>query len=304
MDTKSRLDSADEITSFESVKFPPPFSSLVNVEMYALSDQGHVRTNNEDHYLVVRGGRAMETVLSNLTDNQPGYLFEETLYAMVIADGLGGEAGGEIASREAIYTLMDLVLRTPDWQVRWTAKEENTVMWRMTDRFRQINAALLEQAAANPDLAGMSTTMTAAVTFGNSLIVGHIGDSRAYLLHNGKLQRLTRDHTLAQRLIDEGIQAPNDQLVRGLRNVLMQALGSRESKCDPDVQLYPLGDGDQLLLCTDGLTDMVDDNLIESVLSRDGSAQSACQNLVDLALSNGGKDNVTVIVARYSFPKQ
>ncbi len=84
----------------------------------------------------------------------------------------------------------------------------------------------------------------------------------------------------------------------------MQALGSRESKCDPDVQVYTLADGDQVLLCTDGLTDMVDDLLIESVLSRDGSAQSACQNLVNLALSNGGKDNVTVIVARYSLPKQ
>ncbi len=84
----------------------------------------------------------------------------------------------------------------------------------------------------------------------------------------------------------------------------MQALGSRQSKCDPDVQQYPIGHGDQLLLCTDGLTDMVDDDLIESVLAKAASAQTACKNLVDLALSNGGKDNVTVVVARYSFPKQ
>lgn len=272
--------------------------------MYALSDQGHVRNNNEDHYLVVRGGRAIETVLSNLAENQPGDLYEETLYGMVVADGLGGEAAGEIASRQAIYSLMSLVLQTPDWQLRWTPKEENTVKWRMTDRFRRVNASLLEQAAANPELAGMSTTMTVAVTHGNSLIVTHIGGSRAYLLHSGKLHRLTRDHTLAQRLLDEGIQAPNDHIVQGLRNVLMQALGSRQSKCDPDVQQYPIGHGDQLLLCTDGLTDMVDDDLIESVLAKAASAQTACKNLVDLALSNGGKDNVTVVVARYSFPKQ
>jgi len=303
MDIKTGPDPLDELDSLVP-EFPLPFSSLVNVEMYALSDQGHVRTNNEDHYLVVRGGRALETVLSNLTENQPGYLFEETMYGMVVADGLGGEAAGEIASRQAIYTLMNLVLHTPDWQLRWTPKEENTVMWRMTDRFRRVNASLLEQASANPDLAGMSTTMTAAVTFGNSLIVTHIGDSRAYLLHGGKLHRLTRDHTLAQRLIDDGIQAPSDHLVRGLRNVLMQALGSSQSKCDPDVQSYPIGQDDQLLLCTDGLTDMVDDDLIESVLAKADSAQNACKNLVDLALSNGGKDNVTVVVARYSFPKK
>ncbi len=190
MDTKSRLDSAAEDTTVAPVEFPRPSSSLVDVEMYALSDQGHVRANNEDHYLVVRGGRALETVLSNLADNQPGYLFEETFYGMVIADGLGGESAGEIASREAIYTLMNLVLNTPDWQVRWTSKEENTVMWRMTDRFRRIHEALLEQAAADPGLAGMSTTMTAAVSLANSLIITHIGDSRAYLLHNGKLRRL------------------------------------------------------------------------------------------------------------------
>ncbi len=111
MNTKSGLDSTDELSPSAAVDFPLPFSSLVGVEMYALSDQGHVRTNNEDHYLVIRGGRAIETVLSNLAENQPGDLFEETLYGMVVADGLGGEAAGEIASRQAIYTLMNLVLQ-------------------------------------------------------------------------------------------------------------------------------------------------------------------------------------------------
>jgi protein phosphatase len=146
--------------------------------------------------------------------------------------------------------------------------------------------------------------MTVAVTFGNSLIVTHIGDSRAYLLHGGKLTKLTRDHTLAQRLIDEGIQGPNDPLVRGVRNVLMQALGSRETRVNPDVEHCCLEDGDQLLLCTDGLTDMVDDEVIESVLNRRDSAEAACRNLLNLALSNGGKDNVTMVVARYAFPAQ
>ena len=150
----------------------------------------------------------------------------------------------------------------------------------------------------------MCTTMTVAVSQGDDLIIGHIGDSRAYLLHAGKLVRLTRDHTLGARLVEDGTHTPNDRLVRELRNVLMQALGSRETECLPDVHDHLLEDGDQVLLCTDGLTDMVDDTVIESVLNESPSAKAACQRLIDLALSSGGRDNVTAIVARYSIPSQ
>jgi PPM family protein phosphatase len=281
---------------------PEPFSSLVVVDFYGMSDKGHVRTRNEDHFLMLRGGRAIEAVMSNLGDSQPGDLFEETAFAMVVADGVGGEAAGEVASRQAIYTLLSLALHTPDWNFRWGPRERNTVMWRMKDRFRRVNAALLRDSAANASLGGMCTTMTAAVSHGEDLIVGHIGDSRAYLLHEGKLVRLTRDHTLGARLVEDGTHSPNDRLVRELRNVLMQALGSRETECVPDVHDYLLEDGDQVLLCTDGLSDMVEDRLIESVLNESATAKAACRSLIDLALSNGGRDNVTAIVARYSIP--
>jgi len=281
---------------------PEAFSSLVVIDSFAMSDKGHVRTQNEDHFLVIRGGRAVETVMSNLGEAQPGDLFEESAFGMVVADGVGGEAAGEIASRQAIYTLLGLALHTPDWNFRWGPKERNTVMWRMKDRFRRINASLLRDSAAEAGLNGMCTTMTAALSHGSDLIVGHVGDSRAYLLHQGKLVRLTRDHTLGARLVEDGTHSPNDRLVRELRNVLMQALGSRETECIPDVHDFLLEDGDQVLLCTDGLSDMVEDALIEAVLNEAASARAACQSLVDLALSNGGRDNITVIVARYSIP--
>lgn len=283
---------------------PEPFSSLVTVDVFGMSDKGHVRSQNEDHFLVIRGGRAIETVMSNLGESQPGDLFEESAFGMVVADGVGGEAAGEVASRQAIYTLLGLTLHTPDWNFRWGPKERNTVMWRMKDRFRRINASLLRDAAEQSGLNGMCTTMTAAVSHGDDLIVGHVGDSRAYLLHNGKLVRLTRDHTLGARLVEDGTHSPNDRLVRELRNVLMQALGSRETECVPDVHDFLLEDGDQVLLCTDGLTDMVEDPLIEAVLKEATSSRAACQSLVNLALSNGGRDNITVIVARYSIPNR
>jgi protein phosphatase len=283
---------------------PKPFSSLVVIDSYAISDKGHVRTQNEDHFLVIRGGRAVETVMSNLGDSHPGDLFEETAFGMVVADGVGGEAAGEIASSQAIYTLLGLALHTPDWNFRWGPRERNTVMWRMKDRFRRVNAALVRDSAENPNLGGMCTTMTAAVSHGDELIVGHVGDSRAYILHEGKLVRLTRDHTLGARLVEDGTHSPTDRLVRELRNVLMQALGSRETECVPDVHDYILEDGDQVLLCTDGLSDMVEDKLIESVLNEATTAKAACRSLIDLALSNGGRDNVTAIVARYSIPSR
>jgi len=285
---------------------PPPFSSRVNVDIFGMTDQGRVRADNEDHFLIVRAGRLVETVQTNLTEAEtmPGKLFEETALGLIVADGVGGEIAGEVASRQAIYTLLSLALHTPDWQFRWGPKERNRVMWRMKDRFRRVNAALLRDATAHASLRGMCTTMTAAVTHGDDLIIGHIGDSRAYLLHDGKLAQLTRDHTLAGRLVDSGTHKPKDPLVLELRGLLLQALGSREGECNPDVSDYLLEDKDQLLLCTDGLTDMVDDVDIELILNSASSAKSACRNLIDLALKNGGRDNVTVIVARYSIPME
>jgi protein phosphatase len=172
----------------------------------------------------------------------------------------------------------------------------------MKDRFRRINDALLRTARTNPRLTGMCTTLTAAVIYGNGLIVGHIGDSRAYLLHHGKLVRVTRDHTLGECLVEDGTHAPDDPLVVELRRLLLKALGSKEGGGEPDVYDCLLENDDQLLLCTDGLTDMVDDAEIEIVMNSSSSAESACRSLVERALNNGGRDNVTVIVARYSVP--
>jgi len=105
---------------------PEPFSAKIDVDVFAMSHQGHVRTKNEDHFLVARGGRNLETVFSNLDESRPGDRFEETAYGMIVADGVGGEAAGEVASREAIFNLLNLALRTPDWQFRWGPKEKNT----------------------------------------------------------------------------------------------------------------------------------------------------------------------------------
>ncbi|MGH9883629.1 MAG: PP2C family protein-serine/threonine phosphatase, partial [Pyrinomonadaceae bacterium] len=158
---------------------PEAFSSLVQVDVYGISHPGLVRPNNEDHFLVVRGGRTLEPVLGNLSSEMMSECFEEIFYGMVVADGLGGHAAGEVASSQAIRSLMSMALHTPDWILRPGKSEANEVMWRMADRFIRVNAVLLQEAAAHANLDGMSTTMTATVTMGRDLIVTHVGDSRA-----------------------------------------------------------------------------------------------------------------------------
>ena len=284
-----------------SEKLTRPPSSQVSVDVFGMSDKGLAQDKNQDHFLVIRIARSLETVFTNLPDNLPGKAFEESGYGLVVADGFGGAPGGELASRKAIYTLLNLALHTSDWQFQWGPKERNTVLWRMKDRFRNVNAALLRDAAAHASLNGMCTTLTAAVTYGNDAIIGHVGDSSAYLLHQGKLIRLTRDHTLGGRLVEEGFHEPNDPLVLEYRSLLLQSLGGREGECHPDVHNYLLQDGDQLLLCTRYLTDTVAEHEIERTLNNATSANSACHALIDLSQRNGGQDNVTVIVARYSI---
>jgi PPM family protein phosphatase len=279
-------------------------SAMVKVDLAARSHQGHVRDSNEDHYLAVRINRSLETVLTNLEEGVLPKRLDETAYGMLVADGMGGRAAGEIASSTALLRLLELVADTPDWIMRINQRENAaTVMRRMTHRFRQIDDELRERGESNPSFYGMGTTLTVAATLGADLFLGHIGDSRAYLLRSGKLHQLTKDDTLAQALIDAGIAGANDTVTRAMKHVLTAALGTTGEPSDPQVQRLHLSDGDQLLLCTDGLTEMVSDNDIAAELAAANSSQAACQALINLALAGGGKDNITVVLARYCFPQ-
>lgn len=280
-----------------------PASSLVEVDLAALTHRGHVRANNEDHYLAVRFSRSLETLFTNVAEGLLEPSFDETGYGMLVADGIGGMAAGEVASRTALCKLVELVVKTPDWFMKLHRRDDFAiVMQRMTQRFRQIDETLREQAENDRTLAGMGTTLTVAASLGSDALIGHIGDSRAYLLRGSKLHQLTRDHTLAQAMVDAGIADPEDAATRAMRHVLTAALGSTGEPVDPQVQRLHITGGDQVLLCTDGLTEMVKEDVIASVLREANTAGDACQGLIDLALSAGGLDNITVVLARYRFP--
>ena len=283
--------------------WPDTGSSQVEVDLAAVSDRGLVREHNQDHYLLLRIGRSLETLLTNLLAAQVPARAEEVAYGLVVADGMGGPAGGQVASQLAITTLVSLALHTPDWVLGIRPQDTRRRVQRMEARWRQVQEALRQRGDREPALGQMGTTLSAAVSLGTRLVVGHVGDSRVYLLRQGQLHQLTRDHRMVQTLMDLGALTAEQAATHPQRHMLLRSFSASGDTAQGDFQQALLADGDQLMLSTDGLTDMVDTEVISSVLSRAASADEACQVLLAAALRNGGKDNVTIALARYRFPR-
>jgi protein phosphatase len=268
---------------------PPP----VRVTFGALSHPGLVRINNEDHYMVIERRRTRSVLLTNLP---AGFLppADDTGYVLAVADGMGGAAFGELASMLALRSGWDQQPGTIKWTWVINDREIEELKERVELIFRRIDQTLHERARAQPECAGMGTTLTGAYTVGPEAFIGHVGDSRAYLYHEGKLAQLTRDHTLAQECLDAGMP-----VAHSWHHVLTNCLGGPGQDLHVEFHHLRLADGDQLLLCTDGLTDLVRNDEIAHTLGRHTHPQEATQALVNLALERGGNDNVTVLLARY-----
>jgi PPM family protein phosphatase len=277
---------------------PPP----ARVEFGAMSHPGKVRPNNEDHYLVLRRRRSLGVLLTNLPEEQSAPVADQDAYIMAVADGMGGAARGEVASSQALRTGVDLMLHAINWTMMYSEREVREASEKVRMFYRILNHILLEQARAEPGLAGMGTTLTTTFTAGLDAFVVHAGDSRAYLFRAGTLEQLTRDHTLAQHLVESGRIAPGSQEEHRTSHILTNYLGGPGRGGDADVHHLHLADGDRLLLCTDGLTDMVDDEEISRTLDQHPDTEDACRVLVERALERGGRDNVTAVLGRYSFP--
>ncbi len=206
--------------------------------------------------------------------NEDSLVVAPPLYA--VADGMGGHAAGEVASEIAVRTMADMV----------TAGADSEDL--------EANHAVIT-AARKKGRAGMGTTLTAAVIEGERLSIAQVGDSRAYLLHRGKMQQLTRDHSLMADMIEAGELTLEEAKVHPKRSVITRALGS-DPGMQPDLYELNVKAGDRLLLCSDGLSTMLDDDQIESILVRTRDPQRAASLLVNEAIAAGGHDNITVIV--------
>jgi protein phosphatase len=275
--------------------------TTTTVEFGALTHVGKVREVNEDHYLVVRRRRLRELVMTSL----PVELLErpeQVAYTLAVADGMGGHAFGEIASFLALKTGWELGDAEVKWALKMNERESADLKEKAVVFFRLIDRRLHDAAREQPRLAGMGTTLTLCYTTGPELFVMHAGDSLAYLFRAGTLRRLTRDHTVAQLLIDAGAAAPGSPEERKRRHMLTNFLGGPTVSVEVDVDHHHLEDGDLLLLCTDGLHGQVEDREIAAILDGHPAPDDACRALVDRALDRGGKDNITVVLARFSFP--
>jgi PPM family protein phosphatase len=312
-DSFGRSVDLSDTLGFHDVDFdtqrPRPYSSEVHVEYDAMSHTGHVRENNEDAFLVYRVSRSWERLLTNLPEGDLPGRFDENAYVFCVADGMGGVAAGDVASSLALRTGVNLVLNSVKWSLKVDHPESRQeelreLVARALDRFRRISRTIAQQSADNPALAGMGTTLTVAGSFGADLFVFHVGDSRVYLFRHGELEQLTRDQTVVQAYVDSGYITPDQAKTHRLRHVLTGVLGGRGDQDTPEVQMLRLLDGDKILLCTDGLTEMLDDGAIGEVLGGTASPSEACRRLVDRALGAGGRDNISVVVARYSLPTQ
>jgi len=283
---------------------PRPYASPLRIDASGLSHTGKVRSSNQDHFLIARVGRSLDTLMTSLPDGEVPERFDETGHVMMVADGMGGAAGGEVASRVAISTLVNIVLDVPDWIMKFDEDNAEEVMRRAVSYYRTVDSTLAELMRADPKLRGMGTTMTVGYSIGDQMSLSHVGDSRAYLSRAGELKQLTRDHTHVQSLVDAGLISREEAATHRLRNVLTNAVGGSADSIDVDVQRLRLSAGDRLLFCSDGLTEVVSDSEIGELLGRGKAPEIVCRSLVDLALDRGAPDNVTVVAARCSVTRE
>jgi serine/threonine protein phosphatase PrpC len=274
----------------------PPPSGTVEVEFGAQSRRGPRRLANEDNYLVLRLGRHQDTLMTSIPSQAIAPRFDEFAYGMVIADGTGGD--GDAASRLAITTLLHLTVYFGKWNVRIDEAIADEVMDRAARFYRGVDSTL-SQAGQQSKL-GLQSTLTAVFTAGNELIFAHVGHSRVYLYRDGELQQLTRDHTLAaERRGKTGI-VDMTGTARDLHHTLTETMGmTAPGGPRIDIERCGLLDGDTVLLCTNGLTDVVDEAGIARVLQLYRAPDDQCRMLVDLAIEAGGEDDVTAVMAHY-----
>jgi protein phosphatase len=288
-------DTVDDLLAM-SANDPVEVESVVEdaVEISAVTHRGRVRSNNEDQFAVVRRLRSGVVLASSLPASELTHQ-DRTAWLMCVADGLGGEVSGEVASATAVKAMLEFASEMSNWVMQPGKNLQLDIEKRVMLYSQAIKRDLRAKAKQNADLDGMATTLTAAYIYGDSAVVVNVGDSRSYLLGADGLRQITRDHTVAQDLLDAGVPA---DATRAYGNVLTRCFGTDGEPVPVDVFHVKLAVNDQILLCSDGLSDLVIDAEISALITNAESTSDACEALVSAALLAGGRDNITVVLAR------
>jgi protein phosphatase len=279
-----------------------PLSAIVHVDMASRSERGVARDSNDDHFLTVRLGRSQETLATSLSAADVPAPLQEYGYAMLVADGMGEGGAGSVASRVAISAIAHLALDHGRWSLRVNPDTAMEIMARLEQFYGRADAEVFARSRSAGPLTGMSTSLTAACSAGDSLFVAHVGHSRAYRFREGALTQLTRDHTMARQIATAKSPVGLERSARDLQHILTDAIGAGGNAPVVDVEQFRLKDGDVVLLCTNGLTDAVDDARIADVLALPRQPAEQCAALIDLAMERRTEDNTTVVLAHYRIP--
>ncbi|GAA5510384.1 PP2C family protein-serine/threonine phosphatase [Novipirellula caenicola] len=261
------------------------------------SDIGQKRSENQDHYLIadlrrqliVRGTDVPSAEHREMFGCQEGNL-------LVVADGMGGHRDGERASRTAIEATAQYVLDMMHWFLKLCSDDEQDFIDELSESLTTIQQKIW--SVGESDHRRMGTTVTMAYLLGSRMYVVHAGDSRCYLLRDKTLKQLTTDHTVAQQLIDAGALRESDEAIQQWRHVLWNCVGGGNQAVRPEAVRCQLRTGDVLLLCSDGLTGMLDDDRIASILTANKDSKTSVKKLIDAANVAGGEDNISAIVCR------
>ncbi len=245
------------------------------------TDVGMVRANNEDSFSVI-----------------------EKIGLLVVADGMGGHASGEVASKMAIDVIQDYFSENGEKKpfVGEYCDEYSEEANRLGSAIRLANMAIHDVSENNSQYHGMGTTVAAVLVNGRKMSIAHVGDSRVYLIRAGDIEQLTDDHSLVYEQVKKEIISKEDAETSGMRNILTRALGTMP-EVEVDISEMNLIPGDKLLLCSDGLYTMVPDDDIMAVVTAANMPAEACQTLIRMANDNGGKDNITVVTAHFCDKK-
>lgn len=286
-------------TDTPSISTPrPPF----NVQSYGLSDRGQIRSSNEDCFLIAELARTLRVHHTNLPQSKLTFSCHRG-HVFLVADGVGGSQAGEVASGLTVSTIEDFLLNTLKRFSNLQASEEQAALRDLQSALFQADSRIFEETEKHPEWRGMGTTLTMAFAVNWRLFVAHAGDSRCYLHSGGQLQRLTEDHTMTTEMVHHGIISPQSQVNHPWRHVVTNILGGSARGVQAELHSLDLHVADVVLLCSDGLTEMVSEEQIAAILQEENDSQRACERLVNEANKRGGKDNITAIVAQIKPPE-
>jgi serine/threonine protein phosphatase PrpC len=273
----------------------PPKPLVSQVDVFGCTHKGLVRPTNADHFLVASFHRAIMIHAASVpADSLPAFSPDSRGFVFLVADGVGSMAHGAQGSARVTNSIARYLTEMSEVSLVSEPSKESEVAARLREVVSKTHAELQEYA--HEAGVGAATTITVCHVIWPCVFIAHAGDSRAYRLRDGRLERMTTDHTMAQAMIDSGTMSQQAAENSRFKNVLLSAVGG--SSLDLDVSTHEASIGDRWLLCSDGLTRHVTEDEIRDVLGADHGSQATCEKLVAMALERGGEDNVTVIATR------